>query len=75
MRERGRDAEVFVVVGELEHQGPPSGIPNRAFALPARELGGYTWTVLGRIRYRLGALLFLYRHVLDDPFVLPDRER
>jgi len=30
-----------------------SGIPNRAFALAARELGGYTWTVLGRIWYRV----------------------
>ncbi len=30
-----------------------SGIPNRAFALAARELGGYTWPVLGRIWYRV----------------------
>jgi Zn-dependent metalloprotease len=30
-----------------------SGIPNRAFALAARALGGYTWTVLGRIWYRV----------------------
>jgi len=30
-----------------------SGILNRAFALAARELGGYTWTVLGRIWYRV----------------------
>jgi Zn-dependent metalloprotease len=30
-----------------------SGIPNRAFALAARELGGYAWTVLGRIWYRV----------------------
>ena len=30
-----------------------SGIPNRAFALAARELGGYSWTVLGRIWYRV----------------------
>jgi Zn-dependent metalloprotease len=30
-----------------------SGIPNRAFALAARDLGGYTWTVLGRIWYRV----------------------
>jgi Zn-dependent metalloprotease len=30
-----------------------SGIPNRAFALAARELGGYTWLVLGRIWYRV----------------------
>jgi len=30
-----------------------SGIPNRAFALAARELGGYTWSILGRIWYRV----------------------
>ncbi len=30
-----------------------SGIPNRAFAMAARELGGYTWSVLGRIWYRV----------------------
>ena len=30
-----------------------SGILNRAFALAARELGGYTWSVLGRIWYRV----------------------
>jgi Zn-dependent metalloprotease len=30
-----------------------SGIPNRAFALAARELGGFSWGVLGRIWYRV----------------------
>ena len=30
-----------------------SGIPNRAFALAARALGGYTWPILGRIWYRV----------------------
>jgi Zn-dependent metalloprotease len=30
-----------------------SGIPNRAFALAARQLGGYVWNVLGRIWYRV----------------------
>jgi Zn-dependent metalloprotease len=30
-----------------------SGIPNRAFALAARELGGHAWSVLGRIWYRV----------------------
>ena len=30
-----------------------SGIPNRAFALAALELGGFSWSVLGRIWYRV----------------------
>jgi Zn-dependent metalloprotease len=30
-----------------------SGIPNRAFALAAREIGGYAWEILGRIWYRV----------------------
>jgi Zn-dependent metalloprotease len=30
-----------------------SGIPNRAFALAARALGGYAWEILGRIWYRV----------------------
>ena len=30
-----------------------SGLPNRAFALAARALGGYAWEILGRIWYRV----------------------
>jgi Zn-dependent metalloprotease len=30
-----------------------SGIPNRAFALAALELGGFAWSILGRIWYRV----------------------
>jgi Zn-dependent metalloprotease len=30
-----------------------SGIPNRAFALAARALGGHAWDILGRIWYRV----------------------